>query len=68
MASFGFSAFRPSAGPRHRFENRIAVEIELIGDGEVRKVGDFFTMVDGKITRMVVYSGPGYSPARPLRK
>ena len=60
---FRLTTFHPSAGPRHRFENRIAVEIELISDGEVRKVGDFFTMVEGKITRMVVYSGPGYSPA-----
>jgi hypothetical protein len=64
---FRITRFHPSTGPRHRFENRIALEIELIGDGEVRKVGDFFTMVDGKITRMVVYSGPGYSPTKPSR-
>jgi hypothetical protein len=63
---FRIATFRPTAGPRHRFENRIAVEIELIGDGEVRKVGDFFTMVAGKITRMAIYSGPGYSPPGPL--
>jgi hypothetical protein len=62
---FQCKQFRPEPGPRYGWQNQIAVEIGLNCDGVVRKVGDFFTAENGKLTRMVVYSGPGYSPVKP---
>jgi len=38
--------------------DRVAVEIELRMNGNVSLVGDFFTLVDGKISRLVIYNGP----------
>ena len=55
--------FTPVAGPYLLSGNdKIAVEIILRCDGMDRLVGDFFTMKDGKISVMRVYSGKGYKP------
>jgi hypothetical protein len=54
--------FTPKPGPLLINGESLAVEIVLQCDGADRHVGDFFTMKNGKITRMVVYSGKGYKP------
>jgi hypothetical protein len=57
---FKYTSILPIPGPKFIWENQIAIEISLNCDGEIKKVGDFFTIDRGKITRMVVYSGAGY--------
>lgn len=57
---FRCKRFQPRPGPRFLLKNQIAVEIELVCDGEVRMVGDFFTVEHDKFTKMVAYSGPRY--------
>ena len=41
--------------------DRVAVEIDLRVNGAPTRAGDFFTLRDGRITRLVIYAGP--SPA-----
>jgi ketosteroid isomerase-like protein len=48
----------PEPGPLVVDGDRIAVEIELRMNGTVALVGDFFTLADGKISRLVIYNGP----------
>jgi ketosteroid isomerase-like protein len=48
----------PHPGPFLIEGDRLAVEIELHRDGEVHGFADFFTIRDGKIERLVIYSGP----------
>ena len=38
--------------------DRVAVEIALRMNGSVSMMGDFFTLGDGLITRLVIYTGP----------
>ena len=65
---FQCKQFQPEPGPRYVWKNQIAVEIGLDCDGKIMRVGDFFTVQSGKLTRMVVYSGPGYTPVKPAGK
>ena len=39
-------------------DDRVAVEIELRMNGNVSLVGDFFTLANGKISRLIIYNGP----------
>ncbi len=55
--------FHPEPGPFFIAQNEIAVEIILHCDGQDKKVGDFFTIQQDKITSMRVYSGEGYNPS-----
>jgi ketosteroid isomerase-like protein len=48
---------RPAPGPLIVDGNRVAVEIDLLTDGRHIAVGDFFTIEDGKITRLVIFFG-----------
>lgn len=54
--------FTPKPGPYMLNGDSLAVEIVLQCDGVDKQVGDFFTMKNGKITHMRVYSGKGYKP------
>jgi hypothetical protein len=54
--------FIPKPGPYMTNGDSLAVEIVLQCDGVDKQVGDFFTMKNGKITFMRVYSGKGYKP------
>jgi len=58
------SHFIPKPGPYFLSgPDAIAVEIVLECDGVASRVGDFFTIKDGKIAHMRVYSGKGYHPS-----
>jgi ketosteroid isomerase-like protein len=48
----------PAPGPLLVDGDRVAVEIELTMDGTTSLVGDFFSIADGHITRLVIYTGP----------
>ena len=48
---------RPSPGPFIIDGNRLAVEIDLLTGGRHIAVGDFFTIEDGKIRRLVIFFG-----------
>jgi ketosteroid isomerase-like protein len=48
---------RPTPGPLIVDGDRVAVEIDLLRDGRHIAVGDFFTIEDGKITRLVIFFG-----------
>jgi hypothetical protein len=48
---------RPSPGPLIVDGNRVAVEIDLLTGGRHIAVGDFFTIEDDKITRLVIFFG-----------
>lgn len=48
----------PEPGPLLVDNDRVAVEIRLHMNGTVSLVGDFFTLADNKISRLVVYNGP----------
>ena len=48
----------PRAGDPIELDDRVAVEIELhMGDSR-SLVADFFTIVEGQITRLAIYTGP----------
>ncbi len=51
----------PEPGPLLVDGDRVAVEIRLRMNGTVSLVGDFFTITDGKISRLAVYTGPAES-------
>lgn len=58
--------FTPKPGPFFfSGKDGIAMEIVLDCDGVDKLVGDFFTIKDGKISSMRVYSGKGYTPSVP---
>jgi aldehyde dehydrogenase (NAD+) len=48
----------PEPGPLLIDDDRVAVEIRLRMNGSVSLVGDFFTLADGRISRLVIYNGP----------
>lgn len=48
----------PEPGPLVIDGDRVAVEIRLRMNGIESPVADFFTLGDGIITRLVIYSGP----------
>jgi len=48
----------PEPGPLVVDGDRVAVEIRLRMNGKVSLVGDFFTLVGDRISRLVIYSGP----------
>ncbi|MCE2483683.1 MAG: nuclear transport factor 2 family protein [Alphaproteobacteria bacterium] len=48
----------PHPGEMMVVGNRVAVEIEAHHAEFIDEVADFFTIEDGKITRIAVYSGP----------
>jgi aldehyde dehydrogenase (NAD+) len=48
----------PEPGPLLIDDDRVAVEIRLRMSGTVSLVGDFFTLTDGRISRLVIYNGP----------
>lgn len=52
---------RPAPGPLIVDGNRVAVEIDLLRRGRQIAVGDFFTIEDGKIRRLVIFFGPEIS-------
>ncbi|MEV4240843.1 nuclear transport factor 2 family protein [Nocardia sp. NPDC050408] len=49
-------AMKPSPGPLVVDGERVAVEIDLNADGKSMKLGDFFTVREGKIHRLAIYS------------
>lgn len=54
---FGSEDFVPEPGPLLIENDRVAVEISLHLGGEVVRLADFFTIADGKITRLDIYRG-----------
>ena len=54
---FGSGEFSPEPGPLLIVDDRAAVEIALHLEGEVVRLSDFFTIADGKITRLDIYRG-----------
>ena len=48
----------PEPGPLIIDGERVAVEIELRMNGKVSLVGDFFTLRNGRIERLLICSGP----------
>ena len=48
----------PEPGPLIVDGERVAVEIELRMNGKVSLVGDFFTLRNGRIERLLICSGP----------
>jgi ketosteroid isomerase-like protein len=48
---------RPSPGPLIVDGNRVGVEIDLLTGGRHIAVGDFFTIEDDKIARLVIFFG-----------
>ena len=52
---FVSEVFAPEPGPLVIDVDRAAVEISLLLGGEVVRLADFFTIADGKITRLDVY-------------
>ena len=49
---------KPTPGPYVVDGNRLAVEIDLFVAGNRIHVADFFTIENGKITRLVIYGLP----------
>ena len=55
---FANSSLMPDGGDPIELDDRVAVEIELhMGDSR-SLVADFFTIVEGQITRLAIYTGP----------
>jgi ketosteroid isomerase-like protein len=54
---FNVDDLRPTPGPLIVDGDRLAVEIDLLRDGRHIAVGDFFTIEDDKITRLVIFFG-----------
>ena len=54
--AFSTGASRPRPGPLVVDGERIAVQIELETDGGSARLGDFFTISDGRIQRLAIYS------------
>ena len=54
---FGSEDFVPEPGPLLIKGDRVAVEISLHLGGEIVRLADFFTIADGKITRLDIYRG-----------
>jgi ketosteroid isomerase-like protein len=48
----------PEPGPLIVDGARVAVEIRLRMDGRVSLVGDFFTLRDGRVARLLICNGP----------
>jgi ketosteroid isomerase-like protein len=48
----------PEPGPLIVDGDRVAVEIRLRMGGAITLVGDVFTLADGRIARVAIYSGP----------
>ena len=48
----------PDPGPLIVDGDRVAVEIRLRLNGNVTLVGDVFTLADGRIARVAIYTGP----------
>jgi ketosteroid isomerase-like protein len=59
--AFQVADLRPTPGPFVVDGNRVAVEIDLLMGGRRTAVGDFFTVEDDKIKRLVIYFGPQLS-------
>lgn len=59
--AFLIDDLRPTPGPLLVDGNRVAVEIDLLAGGRRTAVGDFFTIEDDKIRRLVIYFGPQLS-------
>jgi predicted TIM-barrel fold metal-dependent hydrolase len=59
--AFQVDDLRPTPGPFVVDDNRVAVEIDLLMGGRRTAVGDFFTIEDDKIRRLVIYFGPQLS-------
>jgi ketosteroid isomerase-like protein len=53
--AFQFDDLRPSPGPFVVEGDRVAVEIDLFMGGRSSPVADFFTVVAGRIQRLVIY-------------
>lgn len=49
-------AMRPSPRKMVVESNKVAVEIDLDANGQRMTLADFFTVVDGKIQRLAIYS------------
>lgn len=56
--AFAVDDLWPEPGPLMLDGDRVAVEIRLQMNGTVTLVGDFFTLRDDRITRLVIYTGP----------
>jgi ketosteroid isomerase-like protein len=59
--AFQVDDLRPTPGPFVVDDNRVAVEIDLLMGGRRTAVGDFFTIENDKIQRLVIYFGPQLS-------
>jgi ketosteroid isomerase-like protein len=57
-SAFQIDDLEPRPGPLLVDGTRVAVEIELRIGGRVAPVADFFTIEDGRIRRLAIYSGP----------
>ncbi|WP_327098189.1 nuclear transport factor 2 family protein [Nocardia vinacea] len=59
----GPGKMKPSPGPFVIDGERVAVEIDLMADGKPLALGDFFTIRDGKIHYLAIYSLKPVDPA-----
>jgi len=48
----------PHPGPLMQFGDVVAFEVDAHHGDEIHEVADFFTVKDGKVTRLAVYQGP----------
>ncbi|HET9729604.1 MAG TPA: nuclear transport factor 2 family protein [Acidimicrobiia bacterium] len=56
--AFSVEDLWPEPGPFIVAGNRIAVELEARASGAVSMMADFFTVRNGKISRLAIYTGP----------
>ena len=56
-SSFVFDDLEPRPGPLLVDGDHVAVEIELRLGGKISQLADFFTITDGRIRRLAIYSG-----------
>ena len=55
--AFSVEDLWPEPGPLLVSGDRVAVELRARSNGQVSLVGDFFTLRDGKISRLAIYMG-----------
>ena len=48
----------PHPGPLMQFGDVVAFEVDAHHGDEIHEVADFFTVKNGKVTRLAVYQGP----------
>jgi aldehyde dehydrogenase (NAD+) len=55
--AFSVDDLWPEPGPLLISGDRVAVELRALSNGQMSLVGDFFTLRDGKISRLAIYMG-----------